>query len=157
MLWRKPLCRNMASVNTNISAVLNRLKTKFELLENKEYLLRPLAIETIPLMKQRIHEDGEASDGSQIGSYANSYMAAREKAGRGQSRKIIVALTSQLEQDWSVQPTPNGYGIGFNNPLNVQKMRWVEEQKSKIIANLSADEKKYISERLQELVNNAFE
>lgn len=119
----------MASVNTNISAVLNRLKTKFELLENKEYLLRPLAIETIPLMKQRIHEDGEASDGSQIGSYANSYMAAREKAGRGQSRKIIVALTSQLEQDWSVQPTPNGYGIGFNNPLNVQKMRWVEEQK----------------------------
>lgn len=147
----------MASVNTNISAVVANLKTKFELLENKEYLLRPLAIETIPLMKERIHINGEATDGSQIGSYANSYMAAREKAGRGENRKIIVALTSQLEQDWSVQPTPNGYGIGFNNILNAKKIRWVEEQKGKIIANLSADEKKYISERLQELVNGAFE
>ncbi len=145
----------MATITTNISQVISNLKTKFELLENKEYLLRPLAIETIPLMKERIHVDGQASDGSQIGSYANSYMAAREKAGRGESRKIIVALTSQLEQDWSVQPTPTGYGIGFNNVLNAKKMRWVEEQKGKIIANLSAAEKKYISERLQELVDGA--
>jgi len=145
----------MATITTNINQVISNLKTKFELLENKEYLLRPLAIETIPLMKERIHIDGQASDGSQIGSYANSYMAAREKAGRGESRKIIVALTSQLEQDWSVQPTSTGYGIGFNNVLNAKKMRWVEEQKGKIIANLSAAEKKYISERLQELVNGA--
>lgn len=131
------------------------LLSKFELLLNKEYLLRPLAIETIPLMKERIHENGQASDGSQIGEYANSYMRARAEAGRGPSRKIIVALTSQLEQDWSVQATDNGYGIGFNNVFNAQKMRWVEEQKGKIIANLSAGEKEYISERLQELVDGA--
>jgi hypothetical protein len=146
----------MAAITTNISAVFNSLKTKFELLEDKEYLLRPLAVETLPLIKERIHIEGKASDGSQIGTYANSYMAARQKANRGESRKVIVALTSQLEQDWSVQPTPRGYGIGFNNVLNVQKMGWVEEQKGKIIANLSADEKEYISERLQELVNGAF-
>lgn len=131
------------------------LLSKFELLLNKEYLLRPLAIETIPLMKERIHENGQASDGSQIGEYANSYMRARAEAGRGPSRKIIVALTSQLEQDWSVQATDTGYGIGFNNVFNAQKMRWVEEQKGKIIANLSAGEKEYISERLQELVDGA--
>jgi hypothetical protein len=108
-------------------------------------------------MKERIHIQGEASDGSQIGTYANSYMRARGQAGRGESRKIIVTLTSQLEQDWSVLATATGYGIGFNNSFNTQKMRWVEEQKSKIIANLSADEKKYITERLQELVNGAFD
>jgi hypothetical protein len=148
----------MASVTviTNLTAVANRIRSNFELLKDKEYLLRPLAIETIPLMKERIHIEGKASDGSAIGEYANSYMRAREKAGRGESRKIIVALTSQLEQDWSVQPTPTGFGIGFNNPFNTQKMRWVEEQKGKIIANLSAGEKEYISERLQELVNGAF-
>ena len=144
----------MASITVTIS---ENLISKFDKLLDKEYLLRPLAIETIPLMKERIHIDGSTSDGSQIGSYANSYMRIREEAGRGQSRKIIVALTSQLEQDWSVQATENGgYGIGFNNPLNAQKMRWVEEQKSKIIANLSAAEKQYISERLQELVDGAF-
>lgn len=145
----------MAAITTNISQVISNLKTKFELLVDREYLLRPLAIETLPLIKERIHVEGQASDGSQIGSYSNSYMAAREKAGRGESRKVIVALTSQLEQDWSVQPTQTGYGIGFNNKINVDKMGWVEEQKGKIIANLSADEKKYISERLQELVNGA--
>lgn len=147
----------MASVTTNISSVIDRLQSNFEKLKDKEFLLRPLAIETIPLMKERIHERGEASDGSQIGEYANSYMRQREKANRGPSRKIIVALTSQLEQDWSVQPTPTGYGIGFNNIINVQKMKWVEEQKSKIISNLAAGEKEYITEWLQELVTEAFD
>lgn len=70
----------MAALTTNITAVIGKLVSNFELLLNKEYLLRPLAIETIPLMKERIHIDGEASDGSQIGEYANSYMREREKA-----------------------------------------------------------------------------
>lgn len=145
----------MVTVITNISLVVDQVLTKFELLKDKEYLLRPLAIETIPLMKERIHIEGQASDGTQIGTYANSYMRHRENAGRGESRKIIVALTSQLEQDWSVLATTNGYGIGFNNSFNTEKARWVEENKKKIIFNLSADEKKYISERLQELVDGA--
>lgn len=147
----------MASVTiiSNLGQVLGNIRDKFELLKDREYLLRPLAIETIPLMKERIHERGEASDGSQIGEYANSYMRRRAEAGRGPSRKIIVALTSQLEQDWAVIATERGYGIGFNNQFNAQKMRWVEEQKSAIIANLSAGEKQYISERLQELVDGA--
>lgn len=160
-MWRPNFTSNLVAlimpVTTNISTVIGKVISNFELLQDKEYLLRPLAVETIPLMKTRIHVEGQATDGSQIGTYANSYMAARERAGRGESRKIIVALTSQLEQDWSVQATPTGYGIGFNNPFNLQKFRWVEEQKSKIIGNLSAGEKEYITERLQELVNNAFE
>ena len=144
----------MATV-TNISQVVDQIKTMFDILRDKEYLLRPLAVEIIPMMKERIHVDGKASDGSQIGEYANSYMRRRQEAGRGQSRKIIVALTSQLEQDWAVLATNTGYGVGFNNPFNAEKLRWVEEQKSKIISNLSAEEKQYITERVQELVNGA--
>ena len=144
----------MATV-TNISQVVDQIKTRFDILRDKEYLLRPLAVEIIPMMKERIHVDGKASDGSQIGEYANSYMRRRQEAGRGQSRKIIVALTSQLEQDWAVLATNTGYGVGFNNPFNAEKLRWVEEQKSKIISNLSAEEKQYITERVQELVNGA--
>lgn len=145
----------MASVITNLPAVIGDLKSSFEKLFNKEYLLRPLAIEVIPLMKERIHINGEATDGSQIGTYSNGYMAARKKAGMGESRKVIVALTSQLERDWSVIATERGYGIGFNNVFNAEKLRWVEEQKGKIIANLSSDERQYIRERIEELVNGA--
>jgi len=156
LLWELAKYDNVATITTNISQVFNKLKSNFELLEDKEYLLRPLAIEVLPLMKERIHIEGKASDDSQIGTYSNGYMAARVKAKRGESRKVIVALTSQLEQDWSVQATQTGYGIGFNNKINVDKMRWVEQQKNKIIANLAPEEKQYIRERLQELVDGAF-
>lgn len=142
-------------ITTNLSAVINSIKSNFELLKDKEYLLRPLAIETIPNMKERIHRDGKATDDSHIGTYSNGYMREREKYNRSQDRKIIVSLTRQLENDWAVIGTAKGYGIGFNNPLNADKARWVESNKGKIIFNLSESEKQYIRERLQELVNGA--
>lgn len=195
----------MASVTTNIAAVIGKVISNFELLQDKEYLLRPLAIETIPLMKERIHEQGEASDGSQIGTYSAGYMKVRtgnygnspkfaKGAKKGQIKnsgvfskkkvqlygytqgvfidatkdnkarpnynrsgdtKVIISLTRQLENDYSVQPTQNGYGIGFNNKLNKEKAGYVETTYKKIIFNLSAEEKQYISERLQELLNGA--
>lgn len=148
----------MASVkvNINLAAVIGKIKSNFELLTNKEYLLRPLAIETIPNMKERIHKNGAASDGGQIGTYSNGYMKQREKANRSADTKVIVSLTRQLENDWAVIGTNTGYGIGFNNVLNEKKARWVEENKGRIIFNLSEQEKQYINERLQELVNGAF-
>ena len=59
------------TITTNLKQVAENLRSNFEKLKDKEYFLRPLAVETIPLMKERIHERGQASDGSQIGEYAN--------------------------------------------------------------------------------------
>lgn len=143
------------TITTNIAAVFDKVRSNFELLKNKEYLLRPLAIETIPNMKERIHKEGQATDGGQIGTYSSGYMRVREDNKRGADRKIIVSLTRQLENDWAVLGTPTGYGIGFNNPLNRQKAGWVEEQKKRIIFNLSEKEKDYIRERVKDLVNGA--
>lgn len=143
------------TITTNIDQVLKNMATSFDLLKDKEYFLRPLAVETIPNMKERIHKEGHATDNSPIGTYSNGYMRVREKNKRGKDTKIIVSLTRQLENDWSVLATNTGYGIGFNNPFNKDKARWVEENKSKIIFNLSESEKQYIRERIQELVNGA--
>ena len=145
----------MATVTTNIKQVVDKLKANFELLQDKEYLLRPLAIETIPNMKERIHKDGSATDGAQIGTYSTGYMRKREEYRRGKDTKVIVSLTRKLEQDWQVIATIKGYGIGFNSPTNRDKARWVEAQKKRIIFNLSEPEKQYIRERIQELVNGA--
>ena len=155
VLWVKSKYRNMATVTTNIKQVVDKLKTNFELLQDKEYLLRPLAIETIHNMKERIHKDGAATDGAQIGTYSNGYMKKRAEYGRGKDRKVIVSLTRKLEQDWQVIATTKGYGIGFNSPTNRDKARWVEAQKKRIIFNLSEPEKQYIRERIQDLVNGA--
>lgn len=143
------------TVTTDINQVLNQVAGNFELLLNKEYLLRPLAIETIPNMKERIHKDGAGSDGAQIGTYSSGYLKNREAKGRGKDTKVIVSLTRQLENDWAVLGTEKGYGIGFNNSFNKDKAGWVEENKKRIIFNLSESEKQYITERLQELINGA--
>jgi phage gpG-like protein len=143
------------TIRTNLGQVMGQLKRKLEILKDREYLLRPVALELIPEMTQRIHQEGKASDGGQIGTYSNSYLKQRERNKRGADTKVIVSLTRQLENDWAVVPTEKGYGIGFNNPLNVQKMRWVEANKKKVIANLSENERRYAIERINELVNAA--
>jgi phage gpG-like protein len=157
MLRRKSAGCNVASltIRTNLGQIIGQLKRKLEILRDREYLLRPVAIELIPEMTQRIHQEGKASDGGQIGTYSNSYLKQRERNKRGADTKVIVSLTRQLENDWAVVPTEKGYGIGFNNPLNVQKMRWVEANKKKVIANLSENERRYAIERINELVNAA--
>lgn len=145
----------MASITVNIDNVLKKVDSFFDKIQDREYLLRPLAIETIPNIKERIHIQGKGSDGNQIGTYSSGYMKVREKNKRGKDTKVIVSLTRQLEADYQVIPTQNGYGIGFNNSLSFDKAKWVEERKKRIIFNLSADEKQYIRERLNELIDDA--
>lgn len=179
------------TVNTNLAQVLTSLGQAFETIFNKDYLLRPVAIEVMPLMTKRIHQDGQAADGSQIGTYSNEYMklrtgnygnskkvsrgknkgklkdagtftkgaevgAARPKYNRSSDTKVIVSLTRQLENDWSVMETPKGYGIGFTNAFNADKLRWVGEIKDKDLGQLSVEEIDSAFERVNELLEDAF-
>lgn len=144
------------TIKTNLNQVLSNLGQSFASIMDKNYLLRPVAIEVLPMMTERIHQEGKASDGGQIGTYSNNYLKyARAKAGRGTDTKIIVSLTRQLENNWSVLETQKGYGIGFTNPFNADKLRWVEEVKDKVISNLTTEEIDYAFERINELVAEA--
>lgn len=146
----------MITVKSNIKIVTGKIQKQIELLKNKEYLLRPVAIEVIPLMTERIHQKGQASDGGQIGTYSSGYLRLRQsKYKRDASAKVIVSLTRQLENNWSVIATQNGYGIGFLNPFSLQKARWVEDGKDKKIFSLSKSEQQYAVERINELISDA--
>ena len=145
----------MAAININIAQTLAEVKSIFDQLRDREYLLRPLAIETIANIKERIHEQGRASDGGKIGQYSSGYMREREKNKRGKSTEVIVSLTRQLENDYQVVATVRGYAIGFGNVLNYNKSQWVEKNQGKIIFNTTAAEKEYILDRAEELVNDA--
>lgn len=145
----------MITIKTNITQVFARLQAVLDKLKDREYLLRPVATEIIPMITERIHKEGKASDGSQIGTYSNSYLRQREKHNRGKNPKVIISLTRQLENDWSVVATTRGYGIGFLNSFNAQKLKWVEQNKGKIVSRLSTEEKQYAIDRINELVNAA--
>jgi len=144
-------------IKTNIGQVTGAIAERLKVLINKEYLLRPVAFGLIDKMTQRIHIDGKGSDGGAIGNYSNAYLKARQSKpyNRTGDTKIIVSLTRQLENDWSVIATDKGYGIGFKNPFNFQKARWVEEGKGKRIFDLTQDEQVYATEYLNELISDA--
>lgn len=146
----------MVTITTNISGVVEGLRDKLTALTNKEYIPRMVAFGIIDQVTQRVHERGEAADGGQIGTYSNGYLKLRErKYNRGTSSKVIVSLTRQLENDWSVIATDKGYGIGFLNSFNKDKAGWVEEIKDKKIFELTANEQKYVQDLAQELVTDA--
>jgi hypothetical protein len=146
----------MIKVRTNISVVSTSLLNKIAVLKNPQQFLRPVAIDVLALMTERIHEDGKAADGSQIGNYNNNYLKLRQgKHKRNADSKIIVSLTRQLENNWSVIATTNGWGIGFTNATNAQKLKWVEEQKSKKIGALTTKEKEYAIIKLDKVIKEA--
>lgn len=130
---------------------------KLQILKDPRPLLRPVALDVVALMTERIHEKGQAADGSAIGTYNNQYLKLRQRNfKRSGDKKIIVSLTRQLENDWAVLATPaGGWGIGFNNPLNAQKMKWVEEQKDKKIAALTDTEKQYAVDKVKKLLDQS--
>ena len=59
--------------------------------------------------------------------------STRPNYHRGTDTKVILSLTSQMENDMSVMATPSGYGIGYQNSLNMKKAIWNEDQYNKKI------------------------
>jgi len=146
----------MFTVKVNIDPVVLLLQEKLDRLKDREYLLRPVAFDVIDLMHKRIHIDGDGSDGAPIGTYSKGYMRRRLKFKRGPAiAPVIVSLTRQLENDYSVIATDQGYGIGFKNPYNHKKARWVEEIKDRIIFDLSEQEQTYALNKINKLVTEA--
>lgn len=148
----------MAAVNvsSNASAVFQSISVDLLGLTDKERLLRPLMFDLIDMMKQRIHVDGKASDGGQIGTYNKQYLKLREsKYKRDSSTKIIVSLTGQLEKDWSVIETEKGYGIGFKNVENLEKAINVQNIKGVLIFELSSDELSYANKFIEKQIEKA--
>lgn len=142
---------------------------------DKDAMLREIAVNIMPMIRKRVHVDGLDADGSQIGTYTKEYMKVRtgnfqentitRGKNKGQARpaynrsadtKVILSLTSQMEQDMQVIKTDNGYGIGYSNEFNYNKAMWNEKRYKKNIWNLSADEldimeaisERYIIEKL---------
>lgn len=146
-------------IQTNIGQITKAIAEKLKVLRDPEYLLRPVAFGLIDKMTQRIHNEGKGSDGAEIGQYSNAYLKQRQRPplNRTGDTKIIVSATRQLENDWSVIATQKGYGIGFKNPFNLQKLRWVEQGQGEKIGDLTPDEEKYVVDYLNELTADALQ
>jgi hypothetical protein len=118
------------------------------------------AMATVAMLRRRIHVQGMASDGSGIGTYSSGYMkvrtgtyktahyrsgakkgAARPKYNRSADTKVILSLTRQMEQDYTIIPMNDGFAAGYNNDLSMRKAMWAQERYGKEILALTDEER----------------
>jgi hypothetical protein len=138
-------------IHTNAAEVAQRLQARLLKAQDKDKLLRTVAVSLLPEVRHRIHQDGQAADGSQIGIYKDSYMPIRRKHNRGEDRKVILSLTSFMENSFVAVADGTRYGLGYINALpaqsgksspisNSQKARYAEERFGKKIFALTPGE-----------------
>lgn len=129
----------MIRIKTNLKQVTAIIRGRLDKLNDPELLL-PVATAMIPVIAQRIHVDGKATDGNPIGEYSSPYLKKRIREGKGSGPAVIASFTRQLQNDYATIATRRGYGIGFNNELNFNKTTWVQETYGKDIWPLTKDE-----------------
>lgn len=125
------------TIRTNVGEVAARLMNRFVKAQDKDKMLRSVAVSLLPEVRHRIHQDGKAADGSDIGTYEESYMPTRRKNNRGESRKKIYSLTSKLENSLVVVADGTRYGIGVLDATDgkgissIQKIKFNEQRDGK--------------------------
>lgn len=75
----------------------------------------------------------------------NSKGSLRHNYNRTADTKVILSLTRQMENDWSLVEGTDDYGLGFKSPTNYQKSIWCEETYKKPIYQLTQQEKEIVS------------
>ena len=103
----------MISITSNIGEVAARLSGRLAAIERgKDQMIRTICTSLVPIIKERIHEKGEYSDGTPFGGYNPQYLRLRERAGRLEGNKKVFSLTGKLENALTVVPNGTSYAIG---------------------------------------------
>ena len=107
--------------------------------DGRDRMLRDAAGAQREDMGIRVHQDGNDSNDTAIGTYSKNYMLVRTGKvpyngniyNRGTSTDVVLSLTKQMEQDLSVIALSDGYGVGYKNPDNYKKAIELQEVKYK--------------------------
>lgn len=147
----------MITTTVDVSAIAD-LGKRFVTLQQSDTLLRTIAQGMLPTTFDRIHQDGQKADGSQLGQYSPSYLKLRQKAPykRGSDSKVILVLTADMSNNYSIIPlSDKEYALGFTNPTEGEKADWLEQRYGKIWA-LTDQELEGVRAIVQEFIDNTF-
>ncbi len=190
-------------IGISINDVIGKMSNDFKSID-VDAMLRAVASNILPKMRQRVHVEGLDADGSQIGTYSAAYMKVRtgnygnsgkndsgfytkgqsavydvkskkavkykanKKTGgsgssmrprynRDNDTKVILSLTSQMEQHLIVIQTSDGYGLGYENEFDYNKAVWNEARYKKPIWALSVEELDNMEDTINQFLNVATE
>ncbi len=132
-----------------MNAIEEQSKKLEKLLDPKE--INPILFTVHQQVKRRIHAQGKAANGSQIGTYSKEYLEQRKKKGLGGNAKVILEFTGQMRNDFvPIKSKGRIIGSGFTNVANFNKAIWVEKTYKKVIYDLTPQENKLLVDLLQE-------
>lgn len=135
----------MIQVKVNTNDIDQLVKALTDLAYNKDKILRSVATTMRAEVSYRIHVEGKDAFGNIIApqGYSDEYYEFRiKKLNREASKKVILSATGQMENDFQIVDTPDGYGLGFLNPHNYDKSKWVEETYERTIYAFTDEEEK---------------
>lgn len=118
----------MISVKTNIASVVLRITTGLNSLADKEKMLKSCAVGILPVIKDRIHENGQDSTGGQIGTYSEGYMKVRT-GNFGNSKKFAKGKNKGKLKD--AGRTTQGSKAGILRP------KYNRSNDTKVVASLT--------------------
>lgn len=145
------------SVDTNFDRVAGGVNAALaQIIAEQQPILIAAASGVLAQVSYRIHTEGKRSNGSDIGSYSNSYMRTRVKNNRGSDRRVILSLTRQMENDFTVVSQGEATGLGFNNRTNFEKATYMEARYPGTY-DLSDDEEQTIVLVLNDYIDGIFE
>lgn len=131
-------------VTLKIGGMGEQLKHKFaQLLDKKSNMYKELAVVMIPIIHERIHVDGKAADGSQIGNYTPEYMKVRTgiyptnekyKKGKKKGQSKAVGVYTKGKNKGAQRPQ---YNRTSDTKVVLSLTRQMENDYAAILGNIS--------------------
>jgi hypothetical protein len=169
----------MITIKIELPHIEEKLKTFMKGGEGYDSVIRGVATSMKGVIQKRIHEEGKAADGGNIGQYDtthplyvnprkspkqftpmgktgktkfengqphktkyfNSYKGFREEIGRP-TDTVNLSLTGQMNSQFTIIPTSDGYGLGWNNTEMYKRSQGLEMKYNKVIWGLTDEEQK---------------
>lgn len=138
---------------SNIQAIVDKVNKNLENVIDKKLLLT-IAMDIVANNLERIHNDGKAVNGTNIGQYNNiKYKKLRTKRGR-RVDKVDASFTGKLSKEFTyADVTDTTANIGFLTQYGTVISAALEKKYGKIIWGLSKEDLILIDEIVQDKIN----
>jgi hypothetical protein len=129
-----------------------RAAEQLESVKDTEQIAAEAALSLLAQIKRRIFQEGLNSANQPIGTYSDSYIEFRmDQYNWGPSDDVILELTGQMREDFTVGNSTEGYGLGFQNPFNAEKLA-ANEQRFGTVASPTDQEQQLFVQILTETI-----
>jgi hypothetical protein len=146
----------MPSYKSNSKQVLGPLIKKLQGLKANvvDKVTREIAADLVASNIGRIHNDGKAVNGSDIGDYTNgAYKKKRQEKGK-RLDKVNLDFSGKLSKEFSFEPTGGSVNVGFITDYGGGLQEVLEEKYSKKIWGATQEDEKVANEVATNRINN---